>query len=283
MESWYRAAVKADALAYTAYAARHDYLLPKWRGAEGEAEEFALRCVRDAPQGSRIYTVRLANLVQQASAPDAKRFLARQSVQEEVAGLLRRWKADFPSSPEARLKEAAILRMEHDRRPVLGLMDEAIALDGEAPELWLQRGKDRFGARDYVGARADLERALSLGSEDASAYLYLGLTAHHGERDYARAIADYDRAIELDATEATTFLERGRAKAQLRRYAAAIADYDRAAAIDVRRGAIYYYRGTCRWQAGQREQAEADFALAARLEPKTRAWANAFRAGRSKE
>ena len=60
---------------------------------------------------------------------------------------------------------------------------------------------------------------------------------------YSEAIADYDKAIELDPNFALAYMNRGKAKAELKQYSEAIADYDKAIELDPNFALAYTNRG----------------------------------------
>jgi len=55
-------------------------------------------------------------------------------------------------------------------------------------------------ARNYVSARAHLERALQMYPQGDWGYLYLGGIALEADHDYAKAVEDFDKAISIDPT-----------------------------------------------------------------------------------
>jgi tetratricopeptide (TPR) repeat protein len=71
-------------------------------------------------------------------------------------------------------------------------------------------------------ALADLNRAIELDLEDASAFASRGETYREMER-YEEALADYDRAIELDLEDASALAYRGYTYWNMKRYDEALA------------------------------------------------------------
>ena len=106
-------------------------------------------------------------------------------------------------SPEDRGDPAGRAGLGLDDADLDGLEDtiadctEAIRLDPDSPQLYLER----------AGAYSRLDR-------------------------YAEAVADYDLAISLDADNAAAYLGRCHAKSELGRHEEAIEDYDRAVQLD---------------------------------------------------
>lgn len=74
-------------------------------------------------------------------------------------------------------------------------------------DLYIQ-GTDKFQKRDYQGAIADLNQAIDLNPNNASAYNSRG-NAYFKLREYPNAIAQYDQAIALNPDYAEAYFNRG--------------------------------------------------------------------------
>ncbi|MCK4978138.1 MAG: tetratricopeptide repeat protein, partial [Anaerolineales bacterium] len=131
------------------------------------------------------------------------------------------------------------------------------------------RGEDFRLEKKWELAIEEFTQAISLDPDYAEAYLNRGL-AYYGIFDEESAIADFEKAIELglDPQTPQMFTNRGRAFAIMEDYDLAITDFDQAIALDpefveayVRRGNIYaFYKDDF-------DLANADFEQAITLDP----------------
>lgn len=103
----------------------------------------------------------------------------------------------------------------------------------EDPVLWRNRGNTRALLQQWSAAIADFNQAIALDPQAVDPYLNRG-AIEENQGDYAAAIADYNQALDLDPQDALAYNNRGHAKGALGDWSGALADYDRAIAGDPR-------------------------------------------------
>jgi tetratricopeptide (TPR) repeat protein len=114
--------------------------------------------------------------------------------------------------------------------------------------LYLVKGRYDQMRRRYDEALADLNRAIELNPEDASALACRGYTYWDMER-YDEALADFNRALELDPENAWAIVSRGQTYRAMGRYDLALDDFGRAIELDATDASAIAGRGkpTGRW------------------------------------
>lgn len=85
--------------------------------------------------------------------------------------------------------------------------------------------------KDYLGAVADYNKAIQLGSEDFTAYLNRA-NMKVELKNYRSALDDYNKAIDLNPQSATTYYARGMAKEKVKDLEGALNDYNKALDFD---------------------------------------------------
>ncbi|HTK10403.1 MAG TPA: tetratricopeptide repeat protein [Ktedonobacteraceae bacterium] len=104
------------------------------------------------------------------------------------------------------------------------------------------RGNEYLQQHDYTRAMADFEQALSLDSQNASAWSGLG-HVYLRQGDRAHAIEQFTRAIAYDPRNGAHYGSRGIAYFRQGNYTLALADFDRAIALDPKDALAYSLRG----------------------------------------
>lgn len=268
LEQWYSRAVQSDPGAWSPRYRKLLSLFPKWGGSWPEAEAFATEMARRSPPGSRLFTLPLYLLIEQADrSEDVADFLKSPEAQARIEQVARRWLAEFPRSTEARLVLGKLKARAGDRESAVSLFSEALEIDPETADLRLQRGIAFYRLKRYDEAAVDLERARDLKPEDASVWLYLGRLAYYGRDDATTALSAFERAATLDPTNTLYLQERGMAKVKLGRYEEAIQDLSVSIAKRPERARAYLYRGKAYRALDRSAEADRDFAEAVRLEP----------------
>lgn len=92
---------------------------------------------------------------------------------------------------------------------------------------------------DYKGAIKDLDQAIKISPNYATAYFNKGEILSKSLHLYNEAISSYDKAIEIDKTKEWYYCNRGECKAQLKEYNKAIKDYNKAISINPNKVYIY--------------------------------------------
>jgi tetratricopeptide (TPR) repeat protein len=102
----------------------------------------------------------------------------------------------------------------------------------EDPLAYYDRGYIRcWEKHDCDGGIADLSRAIELGHEDAPTYFYLAI-AYQGKKDYRHAIVNYDEGLKLSPDNTWALSFRGRSYQNLSDFDPALADYNAAIKAD---------------------------------------------------
>jgi tetratricopeptide (TPR) repeat protein len=143
---------------------------------------------------------------------------------------------------------------------------KAIAMRPEDPMYYRERGNVRLRKEDLIGARLDYDKAIELDPRYSAAYNSRGVLKRR-QGDVAGARADYDRAIELSPSEAAYFRNRANLRRQQGDLKGALEDYTRTIALDGKDSIAYNSRGVVREALGDVQGARADYDRAIELNP----------------
>jgi tetratricopeptide (TPR) repeat protein len=143
---------------------------------------------------------------------------------------------------------------------------QAIRLDPDNAEGYLERGIAYDSKGDYDRAIADYNQAIRLNPDYYTAYNNRG-DAYGGKGDYDRAIADYNQVIRLNPDIDAAFNNRGLVYKNKGDYDMAIADYTQAIRINPYYAIGFNNRGLAYYDKGDFDMAIADFTQAIRLDP----------------
>jgi TolB-like protein/Flp pilus assembly protein TadD len=113
---------------------------------------------------------------------------------------------------------------------VKSLLDKAMKLDDRQGEAYAVRALLSLGRNDIDGAIADLERAIELNPNHATAYMWYGVAVR--PTDPERALSLFRKVLELDPLSALAHGNIGTALERLGRYEEALEGYRRAVEID---------------------------------------------------
>jgi TolB-like protein/Tfp pilus assembly protein PilF len=100
---------------------------------------------------------------------------------------------------------------------------------------WYWNGGDKSSNRLAL-ARAALERATAIDSDDPDVHLARGIYQYHGERNYQRAIAEFDAVERARPSDPNAPLYKAAIKRRQGRYEEAIVELKRAVDLDPRNG-----------------------------------------------
>jgi tetratricopeptide (TPR) repeat protein len=142
--------------------------------------------------------------------------------------------------------------------------DQAIKLDPQYFQAYIERGNVKTEVGDLPGAVADYTTAITLNPKSVAAYYNRGTVLSKSGR-HQLAIADYDTAIRIDPQYAQAYMNRGNELDDLGDSAGAISSYDRAIQMRPDYALAYLNRGIAHGRSGHRPQAMADLQLAAKL------------------
>lgn len=113
--------------------------------------------------------------------------------------------------------------MEDFLRALLAEPDNAEAIFG--------RGRCRYLANDFVGARQDFDRAIFLGKRDARIYTN-SAALRLQEQDFTGILADSESALRLEPDNLYAHFYRGVARENLKDKKGALEDYGKAMKLD---------------------------------------------------
>ena len=139
------------------------------------------------------------------------------------------------------------------------------------PEDWFQQGVSLLQSGQYDRAIEAFSQALELDPQYSEAYLNRGL-AWAGKGEFTQAIANYTKALELNPRESNAYLHRGVAWARKGDLDRAIADYTKALELTPKDGRAYYHRGAAWAEKGDLDRGLSDAAKALELEPNNKAY-----------
>ena len=141
---------------------------------------------------------------------------------------------------------------------------ELVTGDGNAAEIYSDRGLAWARLGDDERAMADFDRAIDANPNLAEAWYNRGLTwARLGDDE--RAMADFDRAIEGNPNLAEEWYNRGLAWRRRGEHGNAVLDFTRAIEVRPDYALAYYGRSISHGVLGNGEQAAADFERAREL------------------
>jgi tetratricopeptide (TPR) repeat protein len=130
---------------------------------------------------------------------------------------------------------------------------------------YYERGKSKALSEDYREAIEDLNKALILDRNHASALLERG-KARAELKKFKEAVADYTKVIALQPKNAMAYQRRAKAKDFLKDYRGAVADLGIAIKLDPQFAIAYYERGLIAMMAlKDKKNAQIDFERAAEL------------------
>jgi tetratricopeptide (TPR) repeat protein len=132
---------------------------------------------------------------------------------------------------------------------------------------YVGRAKTLLATGDTIGARADLDKALSINRNIVNAYLLRADIRINSDGDFAAALSDMDEAIKLQPKAAGLFINRAFMRYKLDDYFGAMADYDYAIELDPLNGVAHFNRGLLRSEVHDVNNAIADFTQVLTLTP----------------
>lgn len=143
---------------------------------------------------------------------------------------------------------------------------EAIRLNPNLPQAYLNRGITYFGKHEYDLALEDLNKALSLDLGFPQAY-HARASLLNARKEFDRALDDIDSALRINPDDSEAFQIRGDVWHSKGAFASAIADYTRAIALDPYNAQAYANRAAIYAKVGDTDRAIAEFSSALRINP----------------
>jgi tetratricopeptide (TPR) repeat protein len=114
------------------------------------------------------------------------------------------------------------------------------------------RGRCRYVANDFVGARQDIDCSISLGKRDARTYTN-SAALRFQQQDFAGMLADAETAMGFEPDNLYAYFYRGVARENLRDKKGALEDYEKATGLDdlSYQGQLLGRRGLLRLEQGR--------------------------------
>ena len=135
--------------------------------------------------------------------------------------------------------------------------NEALKLDPELPEAYINRGIALRRLEQYVEAVEDFDKALKLAPKSPEAFYNRGLS-YSLSGVYDKALADYTRALKLAPKDWQIFYNRGNTYLDMNKVKEALADYNQALKLHPQSPEILHNRGLAYLNLGQANKALED-------------------------
>ena len=153
-----------------------------------------------------------------------------------------------------------------DYKGAIGDLNEAIRLNRNYTQAYINRGNARNYLGDKQGAIADFNSVIKINPNYVDAYYNRGITRNE-LGDKQGAIADYSSAIKIDPNYVDAYYNRGIIRKELGDKQGAIVDYNSAIKINPNYVNAYYNRGIVRNDLGDKQGAIADFNSVIKINP----------------
>ncbi len=131
---------------------------------------------------------------------------------------------------------------------------------------FLQKGKEKFQAKDYSGAIQDFDSALIWNSQLTDAWFHRG-TAHVAVGDMSRADRDFSQVIRMSPKNWSAWYNRGCVRLARGKYEEAIKDFNHDIKARPQHAEAYCNRGNSYLKIGLRDMAVRDYLQAVQLRP----------------
>ena len=195
-------------------------------------------------------------------------------VARQNRGLLRGAVEDYDNALNLIPKSRGLLFNKAIAQQELKLIDEALetfnTLLASYPGYengYIGRARLLLERKDTVGAKADVDKALSLNKNLPGAYLLRADIAINSHKNYENAYEDISEAIKLQPLEAGLYVNRAFLRYNLDDYFGAMADYDYALQLDPLNVAAIFNRGLLRMEVRDNDNAIKDFTKVLELAP----------------
>lgn len=158
-------------------------------------------------------------------------------------------------------------------REALADLNKAVELSPDDPFSYWNRGRIYAALFYFDAAISDYTQAIELKPDFSIAYLDRGLVKAYSAtgmpRDTVGAIADFDKALALGSTDPIIYYNRGKTYLWLNEPQNAIVDFNKALELNPNDPKIYSARGLAHEMAGNKEAALSDYRLYLELAPQT--------------
>lgn len=191
---------------------------------------------------------------------------------DAAIAILRATIHSVPDAVDARLSLAGLLASKARHRDAASVMDDVIAglPQDPRPNAWryyLTRAASLIEIDEWNRAEADLERAVEIAPEEATALNYLGYSwAERGE-NLDEAFALIEKAVALDPTSGAIIDSLGWAYYQLGDYEEAVGHLEQAASLEPGDPTITDHLGDVYWRLGRTLEARYQWQRVLELDP----------------
>lgn len=144
--------------------------------------------------------------------------------------------ADAPAQSKnaqvsALIKKGINQAKEKDYRQAINTFNEALALDPNSFDVYVNRGWTSRQIGDFNGAIADYTSAIKLNGSKPQVYLNRGW-CHKRLNQYDEALKDFNKALELDPKYINAYRNRGSLKLKMGDYQGSVADFNQLLVLD---------------------------------------------------
>ncbi len=183
-----------------------------------------------------------------------------------------------PEYAEAFLNRGLAYYSDHDEESAIADFEQAIdlGLDPQTPEIFTNRGRAFSIMEDYDSAIADFDEAIKIDPEFVEAYVRRGFVYAYDRDDFETGLADFEQAIALDPEYSLAYSRRADVYVRQGEYELAIEDLNRAIELDKQDPYTYADLGEALYYMGELEQAITNLDQAIELDPENY-WAYYYR------
>ena len=269
METWFDRAVAVDEGAYTAYAEKLTYLLPKWHGSFDEAAAFVRQTLEKKPAG-RIPSIEMVLIWELGQASSSARdYFRSPEAQRALDRGFSSWKTKFPDAIWARTFHAQFLRKSGHYQRARVLLEEVMAIDPENAEAELELGWVQYELEDYKSATEEFLKVTELAPRFSRGWYGLGFVTFWVDREYEAAEGYFDRALELRPNWATAWEFKGRSLYERELFETAVPALQTAVEFDSNREKAWYYLGRSLDRLKKYQASIGAYSRAAELDPES--------------
>lgn len=139
----------------------------------------------------------------------------------------------------------------------LNAYNQAIALKGNFPMTYSNRGVIYAEQEQWELALADFNQAIELNPQNVNAYYNRG-TLYLKQEKLDLALADFNQALKLNPQNASAYFNRGATYYALKQWELALKDYNQVLQLYPSLGKVFYNRGATYFQMGELDLAAKD-------------------------
>ena len=258
-ESWFKKAIEADPVSYSAYANKQNYLRPKWGGTKEKDRTFAEQCFVKAPPKSIIHEIMLDYVIENYywGKKNKSDYFNDPSIIKTIDEAAQKTLKIFPDSISIRSKLAEIETRKGNYGKAIELYSEILTIDPRNPEALQKRGNLYSGTlRKYDLAEADIKMSIESDPFGPDNYEELAKIARI-LGDYRKAIEYFNIAINRKPKDPQLYIDRGAIKrSPLHEYDSALEDFKQAVKLDSNHVTGNFYMALCYESMQQLEEAE---------------------------